>query len=74
MDKKEKRQLFSAFSLVGTIGISMVASVAVGLFGGRMIDNWLGTSPWATIVGIIFGMVAGLWSTYKRVAEAESDD
>jgi ATP synthase protein I len=72
--KQDKRQMLDAFSLVGTIGISMVASVAVGLFGGRAIDNWLDTSPWATIVGIVLGMISGLWATYKRVTEVERDN
>ncbi|MDR3592252.1 MAG: AtpZ/AtpI family protein [Negativicutes bacterium] len=71
--RQDKRQMLDAFSLVGTIGISMVASVAVGLFGGRAIDGWLDSSPWATIAGIVLGMISGLWATYKRVTEVERD-
>ena len=67
MRKDDKQQMFSALSMVGTIGLNMVATVAVGLFGGRAVDNWLGTSPWATVTGIVLGMVAGLWATYKRI-------
>lgn len=74
MKKQDKQQLLDAFSLVGTIGISMVACVAVGLFGGRAIDNWLDTSPWATVAGIALGMISGLWATYKRVSEVERDN
>lgn len=73
MAKKGNGQIMNAFSLVGTIGITMVATVAVGLYLGRMADNWLNTSPWATIIGILLGMVSGAWSTYKRVTEAERE-
>lgn len=74
MKKNEKRQVLSAFSLVGTIGVSMAACVAVGLFLGRYVDGWLGTSPWATLGGIVLGMAAGFWSMFKRVSEIERDE
>ncbi len=67
MRKDDKQQMLSALSMVGAIGLNMVATVAVGLFGGRAVDHWLGTSPWATVTGIVLGMVAGLWATYKRI-------
>lgn len=74
MKKGDKQQIYAAFSLVGTIGVSMAATVAVGLFLGRLADRWLNTSPWATIIGIILGMVTGLWTMYKRVSEIERDE
>lgn len=74
MKPDDKRQVFAAFSLVGTIGISMVATVAVGLFLGRWLDGVLGSGPWATVAGIVLGMAAGLWATYKRVRDAENGD
>lgn len=73
MKKNDQHQLSGAFSLVGTIGLGMAATLLVGLFSGRAIDKWLNTFPWGTIIGIILGMLAGLWSTYKRVMEIESD-
>ena len=72
--KSDKQQVLDAFSLVGSIGLNMVATVVVGLFGGRQLDHWLGTTPWATVLGIVMGMVTGLWATYKRVTDAERDD
>lgn len=67
----DKRQLLAALSMVGNVGIGMVAAAAVGLFGGRLIDNWLDSSPWGTVVGTLLGLIAGLWSAYKRVARDE---
>lgn len=66
MPKKEDG-VWSAFSLAGTIGLNMAATVAVGLFIGHFADNYLGSAPWFTIVGIVLGMLAGLWSTYKKI-------
>jgi ATP synthase protein I len=75
MVKKDNRhQLLDAVALVGGVGISTVATVGVGFFGGRALDMWLGSAPWATIIGIVLGMLTGFWVTYKRVTEVERDD
>ncbi|MBP2645424.1 MAG: putative F0F1-ATPase subunit [Firmicutes bacterium] len=74
MEKNDKRQLLAAFSLVGGMGLSMAATVAAGVFLGRVVDNWLGLSPWGTVAGVIIGMAAGIWSTYKRIIEVEKLD
>ncbi|MDT8903751.1 AtpZ/AtpI family protein [Anaeroselena agilis] len=71
MKRDDRRQLMAAFGMVGNVGIGMVASAAVGLIGGRFIDNWLDSSPWATVIGTLLGLIAGLWSAYKRVASDE---
>ncbi len=67
MGKEDKHQLLDALGIVANIGASMVATIAVGLFGGRWLDEQLSTTPWLTAIGIILGMVAGLWSVYKRL-------
>lgn len=67
----DRRQLLAALGMVGNVGIGMVAAAAVGLVGGRFIDNWLGSSPWATVIGTLLGLIAGLWSAYKKVARDE---
>ncbi len=61
--------LWSAFGLAGSIGLNMVASVAVGLFLGRLADRFWEASPWFTVGGIVLGMIAGLWGTYKRIVK-----
>lgn len=53
--------------MVSSLGLHMVASVAVGLFLGRFIDDRLVTAPWGAIWGIVLGMVAGVWAVYKKV-------
>lgn len=69
MKNEDKRPLFAAIGMVSTIGLNMVATVAVGLFLGRAVDNWLQSSPWATVAGIVLGMIAGLWATYKKIMQ-----
>lgn len=67
MKDEEKRQLWNAVGMVGSLGLSMAASVAVGLFLGRFADERLGSGPWGAIIGIVLGMLAGILAVYKRV-------
>lgn len=67
MQKDDGRQMLKAFSLVGTLGFNMAATVAVGLFLGRWADSLLDSQPWATVAGIIIGMLTGLWSAFKII-------
>ena len=43
----------------GHLALVLPASVVVGLLLGMALDRWLKTG-WITIVGLIFGCVAGL--------------
>lgn len=74
MENKDREQLYAAISMVGSMGLSMVAAIAVGLFLGRMCDNWLASYPWGAIGGIVLGMLAGIWSIYKRAMENKSNE
>lgn len=65
--QKNNKELFDGFSTAATIGFYLVSSVVVGIFLGRMADRYFGSQPWATIAGIVLGMLAGLWSIYKKV-------
>lgn len=46
----------------GSLGFTLVASTFVGLAAGYFLDNWLDTSPWFTVIFLIFGIVAGFFN------------
>lgn len=73
MENKDREQLYAAISMVGNMGLSMVAAVAVGLFLGRLCDDWLASYPWGAVGGIILGMLAGIWSIYKRAMDKSNE-
>lgn len=58
-------------STAATIGFYMMSSVVVGVLVGRWVDGYFASGPWATIVGIILGMIAGMWAIYKKVMEGK---
>ena len=65
--KKEYKELLSSLQVATSVGFYLLSSVIAGIFLGRWIDGHFGSQPWATIIGIILGMIAGLYTTYKKV-------
>ena len=55
----------------------LVAAILVGGFIGYMLDTWLGTLPWLSLVFIMFGFSAGFLNilrTFKRMqSEIEAE-
>jgi len=50
-----------------TLGLT-VAVALVGLAAlGYLVDRWLGTSPWFTLVGLVLGIAAAVLITVSRV-------
>ena len=56
---------------VASIGLTMVAATVIGLGAGYYGDRWLGTSPWLTLVGLLFGIAAGFVNLFRSVKAAE---
>jgi len=60
-----------------TVGIDFALSILVGLFGGRWLDRKLGTGGILTVVGLCFGIAAGVRTLLRalrlanRAAEEE---
>jgi len=67
---------WKALGEVSTIGIALVVATVIGLAAGYYGDRWLGTSPWLTLLGLVFGIAAGFVSLFRSVkaAERELDD
>lgn len=56
------RSLSDAMSL----GLSMVAAVALGYLGGQWLDGYFGTGMILTIVGLLFGVATGFKMIWER--------
>ncbi|MCL2215482.1 MAG: AtpZ/AtpI family protein [Defluviitaleaceae bacterium] len=55
---EEKRTIARAMALMSQIAFSAIACVFAGVFLGRLLDNWLGTTPWLLIIFIFLGCVS----------------
>lgn len=66
-EKKTERSSLAAFAFVSGIGIQFAAIIGVCIFLGKIVDSYLSSTPWGTLIGILFGFLTGIWSTYKKL-------
>lgn len=57
----------------GTLGIEVVLSVVVGLFGGQWLDKKFGTTPWLTVVGLLYGLAAAGRAIYRALKQSKHE-
>jgi ATP synthase protein I len=67
MPNEEEFSVLRQLARLSTIGITLVASTAIGLAIGYGLDGWLGTSPWLTLIFTIFGIAAGFLNLFRDV-------
>ncbi len=56
-----------AFALASTISFQIAVPVLMGAFGGRYLDERLGTQPWLLIAGLFLGLAAGVAGVVRLV-------
>lgn len=62
--------LLDAAGRASVMGLHMVSGIIVGTLMGYGLDRWLGTYPWCSGVGLVFGIGAGfrnLWVDAKAL-------
>src|SRR5450755_2952618 len=56
-----------------TVGLELVLSILVGLFGGRWLSQKLHAGSSLTIVGFCFGLAAGVRTVWRALRRANQD-
>lgn len=65
-DKKKKRSnIIHAISFSSQIAFTIVACVVIGVFSGKFLDDFFGTSPWLLLVLSLLGMVAAFRAIFS---------
>lgn len=65
---EDRRQLYKSMGFLSSVGISLVASVLIGLTMGIYLDRWLDTRPIFTLIMLLFGIVSGFRNIYILTA------
>jgi len=59
---------------VSIVGIQFPVAIALGYFFGRWLDGMLKTTPWLTIIFVLFGITAGFINLFRITAQAGRDE
>ena len=57
--KRETRHAYKELAYFSSLGISVAFSIFIGLGIGVFLDRKFGTSPWFTLIFLVFGIIAG---------------
>jgi ATP synthase protein I len=61
----DEPSLVKQLARLSTVGITLVAATAIGLLFGYLLDRWLGTSPWLTMICTLFGIAGGFLNLFR---------
>lgn len=73
MEEKDRR-LFRLLGSLSTVGITLVAATVIGYYMGKYLDRVFGSSPWLTILFLIFGITAGFKNLYDQTKKIQDLD
>ena len=70
------KQEWKGVGRYGTVGLELVLSVIVGLFAGQVLDRRFHTTPWLMLIGLAYGIAAGVRGLYRAAQRAtrEADE
>ena len=67
------RRWVRQIGVLSGVGLTLVISTVLGLWGGYALDGWLGTSPWLTLIGLLFGIAAGFINLFRAVGAFDGE-
>ncbi len=59
------KDVFRSLGIATQVGLMVVASILISLFLGLWLDDKLGTTPCATLILVVVGILVGSISTYR---------
>jgi F0F1-type ATP synthase assembly protein I len=52
------------------LGLRLGIAIAIGLGAGLLLDNWLRTSPIFTLIGMVLGIAAAMYTIWDVARDA----
>lgn len=69
----EGRRQLQLAARFATAGLELAIAIVVGYFGGGFLDDWLGTGPYLSYVGLVLGIVAGFRNLFQLAKTAQKN-
>jgi len=70
MEEKD-RKLLRLLGVLSTMGIQLVFATVIGLFIGHWLDGKFNTTPWLTLLFLLFGLIAGFRNLVVYVKKSQ---
>jgi F0F1-type ATP synthase assembly protein I len=61
---REQRRTAAGIGVALDLGVRLGVSVGIGLGAGLLLDNWLHTSPIFTLIGMVVGIGAAMYTIW----------
>lgn len=64
MKKRSDGPMLTA-GMMASVGLVLVVAVMIGFVLGLLLDRWLGTTPWLSVVGLLLGAASGFVEMFR---------
>ncbi|MBW1980864.1 MAG: AtpZ/AtpI family protein [Deltaproteobacteria bacterium] len=67
--REDTRKLLRLVGFASSLGLTIVLATFIGLALGLWLDKVFDTSPWLTILFLIFGIIAGFRNFFRYMSK-----
>ncbi|HEX6473686.1 MAG TPA: AtpZ/AtpI family protein [Candidatus Limnocylindria bacterium] len=67
---RPERNTAAGIGMALDLGVRLGVSVVIGLGAGLLLDNWLHTSPIFTLIGMVVGIAAAMYTIWDVARDA----
>lgn len=72
--KEENRRYIRQLADASSVGLQFVLSIFIGVLFGRWLDQAFDSSPWLTLIFLVFGIAAGFLNYYRFAVKQQKED
>ena len=72
-DGRPDRRWVRQLGTLSGVGLTLVVSTVLGLWGGYALDRWLGSQPWLMLVGLLLGIASGFINLFRATGLLDRD-
>jgi ATP synthase protein I len=71
---EDKKDVFRSLMIYSSLGLEMGLSVAIGIGIGYFLDYYFKTSPYLTIIFMLFGVTAAFKTIFMLLKKVKKED
>lgn len=64
---ESRMDVMRTFGQLGTLGLSLVIAMAIGVLVGTWLDRVTGWKPWFFVIFFVLGFAAGVLNVYRTI-------